>query len=230
MTSRRIPALFTLAFVALAGCDTGSRIPGLGGNGNNALLRIVNTTDVAIDLTRNGFAIGGSGHVVPRSTSTCIRIDPGSTLRLRESGAASDVVDFAPVFAPDATYSVVVYTSDVGATRSLTLSDDFVPTSGLAGLRIVDVAPGVGALDVYVTPPGEPLGVPSTASIVFGGNTGFFDTNPGTSRVRFTFATTPTIVLDAGTITLAPAQRSTMVLSQPNGSAATPVATLVPAC
>ena len=229
MTSRRALALAFLALAAVA-CDTGSRIPGLGGNGNNALLRIVNTTGVAIDLTRNGFAVGGSGHVLPRSTSACIRVDPGTTFGLRESGATSDLGDFAPVFAEGATYSAVVYTSDVGTTRSLTLSDDFVPTSGLAGLRIVDVAPGVGALDVYITPPGEPLGVPSSASIGFGGNTGFFDTNPGTSQVRFTFAATPTLVLDAGTITLAPAQRSTMVLTQPNGLAATPVATLVPAC
>ena len=92
---------------------------------------------------------------------------------------------------------IVAFTSEVGTTRAITLSDDFVPTSGLAGLRVVDVAPGLGSLDVYVTPPGAPLGIPSTASIGFGGTTGFFDANPGTSQVRFTVATTPTLVLDA---------------------------------
>jgi hypothetical protein len=231
MTSRSTTALAVLALAALAGCDTGSRTLGFGGSVNSALLRIVNTTDVAIDLTSNGVSIGGGGHVAPRSSSSCLRIDPATTtLRLRVTGALSDLGDFAPSLAPNATYTVVAFTSDLGTTRTLTLSDDFVPTSGLAALRVVDVAPGLGTLDIYVTPPGEPLATPSTASVGFGGNTGFFDTNPGTSQVRFTVATTPTLVLDAGPITLAPGQRSTMVLAQPAGAGAAPVVSLVPAC
>lgn len=231
MTSRHAISLAALTLVALAGCDTGSGIFGLGGSANSALLRIVNATDVAIDLTSNGVAVGGSGHVAPRSSSSCLRVDPATTtLRLRVTGALTDLGDFAPSLAPNGTYTVVAFTSDVGTTRSITLSDDFVPTSGLAGLRIVDVAPGLGTLDVYVTPPGEPLGIPSTASIGYGGSTGFFDADPGTSQVRFTVATTPTLVLDAGPITLVPGERSTMVLAQPAGAGAAPVASLVPAC
>jgi len=231
MTARRLLMLPALALLALTGCDTGTRIPGLGGSANSALLRIVNATDLAVDLTSNGVALGGNGHVAPGAQSNCLRIDPGSaTLGLRQANATSDIPDFSPALVANATYTVVVFTSDLGTARTLTLSDDFVPTSGLAGLRIVDVAPGLGTLDVYVTPPGDALGVPSTASIGFGGNTGFFDANPGTSQVRFTVATTSTLVLDAGTIALVPGQRSTMVLAQPDGASGTPVATLVPAC
>lgn len=230
MTSRRALALAILALAAVA-CDTGSRIFGLGGSANSAVLRIVNTTDVAIDLMSHGVAIGGSGHVPPRTASACIRVDPAnSTLRLRESGAASDLGDFTPVFAAEAAYSVIAFTSDLGTTRTLTLADDFTPTSGLAGLRIVDVAPGVGSVDIYVTPPGEPLGVPTAPSIGFGGTTGFFDANPGSSQVRFTYATTRTLVLDAGLINLLPGHLSTMVLAQPAGATTVPEATLVPAC
>lgn len=231
MTSRYTVALAALALVGFAGCDVGTSTLGFGGSANSALLRIVNTSDVAIDLVTNGIAVGGGGHVAPRSSSSCLRIDPGAAaVRLRETGALADLGDFAPSLAPNATYTVVAFTSDVGTTRTVTLADDFVPTSGLAGLRVVDVAPGLGTLDVYVTPPGEPLGTPSTASIGFGGNTGFFDTNPGTSEVRFTVATTPTLVLDAGPVTLAPGQRATMVLAQPAGAGAAPVVSLVPAC
>lgn len=234
MTSRRTTVIASIALVAsvvLTACDVGSRIPGFGGSGNSALFRIVNATDVALDLTSNGTVVGGSGHVAAGTSSTCIRIEPGiTTLGLRESGAITDLPDFTPVITPGATYTVVAFTSDLGAIRTLTLSDDFVPTSGLAGLRIVDVAPGLGTLDVFVTPPGEPLGTPSTASIGFGGTTGFFDANPATSQVRFTIATTPTLVLDAGSITLVPGQRATMVLAQPGGAAAAAVTSLVPAC
>jgi hypothetical protein len=94
----------------------------------------------------------------------------------------------------------------------------------------VDVAPTLGSLDVYVTPRSGPLGAPSTASIGYGSDTGFFEVNPGPSQVRFTTATTSTIVFDAGTINLLPGQLATLVLSQPAGAAGTPVAKLIPAC
>jgi hypothetical protein len=234
MTSRHTTAFATLALVALAvlpGCNVGSRTAGLGGSANSSLLRIVNATGAALDLTSGGQVVGGEGHVNANSSSACIRIDPTTTtLGLREPGAVGDIGSFRPTLTPGASYTVVVFTSDVGTPLALTLPDDFAPTSGLAGLRIVDVAPGLGTLDVYVTPRAGPLGVPSTASIGFGGNTGFFNADPGSSQVRFTIATTPTLVFDAGTITLQPGQRYTMVLSQPGGAAATPVASLLPAC
>jgi hypothetical protein len=224
-------ALATLALVVLAGCDTGSRIPGLGGSVNDALLRIVNETGTTLDLTSNGQAVGGSGHVTAGTTSACIRVDPATaTLGLREAGAVSDIGSFAPTLASRTSYTVIAFVSDAGTVQTFTLADEFIPTSGLAGLRIVDVAPGLGSLDAYITPRNGPLDVPSTASIGYGSNTGFFDVNPGTSQVRFTRATTTTIVFDAGTINLLPGQLSTFVLSQPGGAAATPVATLVPAC
>lgn len=230
MTSRRVLTL-AFALVAVLGCDVGSRIPGVGGGADDVLLRIVNATDVTLDLTSNGQLVGGSGHVTPGTTSACIRIDASTTtLGLRETGAVSDIGSFVPTLTPRTSYTVIPFISDDGSIQTFTLTDAYVPTSGLAGLRIVDIAPGLGSLDVYVTPRDGPLGVPSTASIGFGSNTGFFDVNPGTNTVRFTTATTSTIVFDAGPITVLPGSLSTLVLSQPGGAAATPVATLVPAC
>lgn len=224
-------ALALAALVVLAGCDTGSRIPGLGGGADDALLRIVNATGATLDLTSNGQAVGGSGHVTGGTTSACIRVDPAtSTLGLREAGAVSDVGGFAPTIASRTSYTVIAFLSDAGAIQTFTFADEFIPTSGLAGLRIVDVAPGLGSLDVYITPRNGPLDVPSTASIGYGSNTGFFDVDPGTSQVRFTLATTHTLVFDAGTMNLLPGQLATLVLSQPGGAAGAPVATLVPAC
>lgn len=231
MGSRHTTALATLAILALLGCNTGSRTVGLGGSANSSVLRIVNATDAALDLTSGGQVVGGDGHVSANTSSPCIRIDPSTTtLGLREPGAVSDIGSFMPTLTPGVRYTVVVFTSDAGTPLALTFSDDFLPTSGLAGLRLVHVAPGLGSLDVYITPRAGPLGLPSTAAIGFGGNTGFFDANPGSSQVRFTIATTPTIVFDAGTIALQPGRLYTMVLSQPGGAAATPVTSLVPAC
>lgn len=234
MTSRSLAALATfatLALISLAACDTGTRIPGLAGSQNSSAIRIVNASAGAVDLTSNGQVVGSSGHVNAGATSACISIDPATTtLGLREEGALRDLAGFAPALIPGAHYTLVAFTSDAGTTSALSLLDQFTVTSGLSALRVVDVAPGLGSLDVYVTPNGAPLGVPSTASIGYAGNTGFFDANPGTSQVRFTVATTPTLVYDAGPVTLGLGQLYTMVLAQPAGPATTPVATLVPSC
>jgi len=232
MTSRRTFALAAFVLATAIGCDFGSRTSGVGGGTDDVLFRIVNTTGVALDLTSNGQVMGGDGHVTPGTTSACIRIDPTSTttVGLREAGAVSDVGSFAPTLTPRASFTVVAFISDAGFVSTFTLPNEYLPTNGLAGFRVVDVAPGLGTLDVYVTPRSGPLDVPSTASIGFGSNTGYFDINPGSNQVRFTVATTSTLVFDAGSITLVPGQLSTMVLSQPGGASATPVATLVPAC
>ena len=232
MTARRTLAISSLVVLtALAGCDVGSRIPGLGGSENDMLLRIVNTTGTTLDLTSSGQPVGGEGHVAPGATSGCIRVSEGTTtLGLRQAGATSDVASFAPTLTPRTSYTVVAFTSLTGSVQTATFTNDFVPTTGLAGLRIMDVAPTLGSLDVYVTPRNGSLDAPSTASIGFGSNTGFFDVNPGTSQVRFTQATTFNVVFDAGTITLQPGQLSTLVISQPSGTGGAPVASLAPAC
>jgi hypothetical protein len=232
MTARRTLAFVALVLAPAMACDVGSNTSGIGSGTNDVVLRIVNTTGVALDLTSNGQFVGGDGHVTPGTTSACIRIDPATTtaLGLREAGAVSDVGSFAPTLTPKASYTVVAFISAAGSVSTFTLPNEYIPTTGLAGFRVVDVAPGLGTLDVYVTPRSGPLDAPSTASIGFGGNTGFFDINPGSSQVRFTVATTRTLVFDAGAITLFSGQLSTMVLSQPGGASGTPVATLVPAC
>lgn len=221
----------TLAFVALAGCNVGSQTQGTGGSENDARIRVVNATDAALDLTASGQIVGGAGHVNANAASSCISINAStSVVGLREAGALSDIGSFAPTLIAGTSLTVVAFISDAGSVLALTLPDIYAPTSGLAGLRIVDVAPGLGTLDVYITPRSGPLGIPSTAAIGFGGNTGFFDADPGISQVRFTTTTTSTVVFDAGTVTLQPGRLYTMVLSQPGGADAPPVASLLPAC
>jgi hypothetical protein len=232
MSSRVTLAFATLAFVTVTGCDVGSRIPGVGDNDNDVLLRVVNTTGSAIDLTTNGQVVGGSGHVNAGTASSCIHVDPAvtTTLGLREAGSPTDLLVSTPTLTAGAIYTVVAFTSDAGSMQAYALADEFTLASGLAAIRVLHVAPGLGSLDVYVTPRAGPLGVPSTASIGYGGNTGFFDTEPGPTQVRFTVATTSTLVFDAGFVTLSPGELATVVLAQPAGPAGAPTGLIVPAC
>jgi hypothetical protein len=230
MPSRHPIALATLVLVALAGCDQGSGIVGLGGS-NGAAVRFVNATGTPVDLTANGQVIGGSGHVAAGAFTSCLQVNPATVvLGIRPSGQPTDLPGFAPTFLVGQGYTVIVFEGETGTTQAVAMSDAFTPTSGLGGLRVFDAAPGTGSLDVYVTAPGEPLTVPSTASIGFGGGTPFFDVNPGTSQVRFTVATTPVLFFDAGQVTLLPGSRTTLVLAPPAAGASQPSVLLLPGC
>ena len=229
MSSRRRIVLVTLAFVALTGCDQGSRIIGLGGSGG-ATVRFVNATTVALDLTANGQVVGGNGRIPAGTSTSCLPVDPtNTTVGIRQFNGTTDIPGFTPTFTVGRTYTVVVFSGGTGATQTVTMLDAFIPHSGLSGLRIFDAASATGPLDVYVTAPGAPLSVPSSASIGFAGSTGFFEVNPGANQVRFTVATTPIPAFDAGTITLVPGQSSTLVLVPVAGSFI-PTAVLLPAC
>lgn len=234
MTTRSAIATFALATIALAtlaACDAGSLIPGLAGSTNDAVLRIINTTNGAVDLTANGRATGGSGHVEARTVSACIRVDPATTsIGLRASRDSASIPDVTPALASGGRYTIVAYTANDTTTQAVTLSDAFVPASGFAALRVLHVAPTLGSLDVYVTAPGAPLDIPSSASVGFGGNTGYITTPPGSNQVRFNLTTTSTLVFDAGTVTLLTGQLANLVLAQPGGPDGAAVSTFAPAC
>jgi hypothetical protein len=227
--SRRVWALVVLAALAVAGCDQGTRVAGLVG-GNAASVRFVNATGSPLDLTANGQTFTAGGHVPAGTSSGCLPVTSTVNVGIRLTGESSDVPGFAPAFVAGQGHTVIVFAGGTGTIRVVTMSDEFTPTSGLSGLRVFDAAPGTGSLDVYVTAPGEPLSVPSTASLGFGGGTPFFDVNPGTSQVRFTVATTPVLAFDAGQIVLTPGARATLVLAPAAAGASTPTVMLLPAC
>ena len=228
MSRRRTFPIAALALATL-GCDQGSHLAGLGG-ATGASVRFINATDAALDLTTNGQVIGAAGHVPAGASTTCLEVDPATAkLGIRPSGAA-DIPGFAPTLDAGKAYTVIVLTGETGQVQAVTLSDEFTPAAGGSALRVFDAAPGTGSLDVYVTAPADPLTGPSDAAVGFGGGTPFFDVSAGTSRVRFTVATTTVLALDAGEVTLAPGSRSTLVLAPPMAGSVTPAVVLVPAC
>jgi hypothetical protein len=231
--SRRLRTLAAFsavaALAAAGGCDQGTRIVGVVG-GNAASVRFVNATSSPLDLTADGRAFTTGGHLPAGTSSVCLPVRTDVSIGIRLVGAPSDVPGFAPVFVAGQGHTVIIFAGGTGTTQTVTLSDEFTPTSGLSGLRVFDAAPGTGSLDVFVTAPGDPLTAPSTASIGFGGGTPFFDVNPGTSQVRFTVATTPVLAFDAGQIVLTAGARATLVLTPAAAGASTPTVMLLPAC
>jgi len=134
----------------------GVLLSGCGGSGNdssgNASLRVVNATltHASIDLLVNSAVTAPA----TAADAASVYVSPASgsvTLQINDAGGGTALATQVPTLTGGNHYAMVVYES--GATvRTVILSEDFAtPAAGVATLRLVDVAPEAGKLDVYVT-------------------------------------------------------------------------------
>lgn len=131
-------------------------LSGCGGKGNdsagNASLRVVNATatHASIDLLVNGTVSASA--TASDAVSTYASPSSGSvTLQINDAGVGTALATSVPTLTGGNHYTVVAYES--GATvKTVILNEDFAtPAAGVATLRLVDVAPEAGKLDVYAT-------------------------------------------------------------------------------
>jgi Domain of unknown function (DUF4397) len=136
-----------VAGLVLSGCG------GSGGDSSsNASLRVVNATltHASIDLLVNSTVSASA----TASDTASAYVSPASgsvTLQINDAGAGTALATSVPTLTGGNHYTMVVYES--GSTvKTVILNEDFAtPASGVATLRLVDVAPEAGKLDVYVT-------------------------------------------------------------------------------
>lgn len=197
MNSRRafVFVLF-LVSVALAGC--GSK----GGGGGNARLRMLNAipdaNSVSLSFDTNPPVISGLAF---EQVTQYTGIDTGShEFKVSANGGASNVID-TTLNIGSADFTYIVY-GPVSAATALFLQDTGFtqPNSGNFGVRFVNTAAGVGALDLYLTAPGVDINTTSaTVSNVSFGNASAFVTVPnGSYEIRVTAANTKDVVFDIG--------------------------------
>jgi hypothetical protein len=211
-TTRRIALLCTAALVA---CDTGVTTTGFAG-GASATVRLVNATALSLDLASSGSVAPGNAGLVFGASSTCIPTDAGSPdVTVRASGTSVALAGFSPAFAAANKYVVVAYDAN-GVTQFATFATSaFTPANGQSGLMVVDVAPGPGNFDVYVTAPGSALGTAAAFNLSVGGNTNFVNVTAGTEQVRLTNAGTQTIIFSSASLTLSAGKNYVLVIGPP---------------
>ncbi|MDQ6635008.1 MAG: DUF4397 domain-containing protein [Gemmatimonadota bacterium] len=112
-------------------------------------------------------------------------------------------------------YVVVAYPGFSGATQYATISTSLAPSSGQAGLRVVNLAASSGAFDVYVSPPGAALGTASATGIGFSVTSGLINVTPGSPLIRLTNTGTQTVPINAGNQTFTAAQTGVLVVAPP---------------
>ncbi len=205
----------TAVVIALSGCGSN--------DSGNVSLRIANATIThpSIDLYVNGTSVltGTALDAVSAYAS------PGSganTLQVNDSASGAALSVSAPNLTGNDHYTLVAYESG-GAVKTVVVPEDSpAPVSGAGQLRIYDVAPDAGKLDVYITGPNDSI---TTQSPAWSFTTGVVPSSSilltypvGTYRVRVTASGSKTdLRLDMPAVALANQQIGTVILAPTSG-------------
>ena len=181
MTFRWMAALAALLITLLAGC-------GGGADRTKAQVRLVNAStgyaslELRVDdeSRQSGVAYGGS--------ASYVEAKPGKVFAVYSPSAATSLLSFTPSVSADRHYTVLAY-GRAGALKQVLLDENSnAPDTNRTYLRIVNAAPAVGPLDVYVTGATDTLdaSVAVLSSAAVDAVSGYITINSGTWRVRAT--------------------------------------------
>jgi hypothetical protein len=199
---RAHPFLVVLTCVlslALGSCNTGQ---GVSNGSTHGTLRLINVIpnaggplNVTFDLKPflNGLPFEGMTQYQP--------IDSGlREVQMSVAGSSTNVIDLIPNFLADNAYTFVAFGALANAS-GLVVNDTLTvdPGAGMFALRVINGASNNGAVDVYVTPPGEDLNTvsPSIAGVGYATTSAFVNLPAGNREVRVTAANSKQVIYDA---------------------------------
>ncbi|HEY4217128.1 MAG TPA: hypothetical protein VGM67_08320 [Gemmatimonadaceae bacterium] len=225
---RATVALFSLASLcALAACGDSSvtNVP------NTATVRFANATDSSIDETSAAVVDPGNGNLGFGQSSTCTAANTSGTSGLgigfNQAGTTTSIPGFTQTFASGGNYTVVAYPGSDGTTQFLNVDNaGFTPTTGNAGLRVVNGASAIGS--VVAVGPDSALGTGATVGFGTAGN--FMNVPADSLAVTLNTGAGTSTVADAGTLVLIAGQNYTLVVAPPVSGSATYRTFLVTGC
>ena len=136
-----------------------------------------------------------------------IEVDPGTReFKVSADGGQTTIIDVSLPLAKATDYTFVVYGPVEAVSQSLIVdTTTLVPNGGTFDVRVLNVATGILAVDVYLTQPGADLSVtgPNIANVVFSVPSGYFPVDIGTLELRITPHLSKEVIYDAqvGTFT-----------------------------
>ena len=161
------------------------------------------------------------GQVVYGAAEAYVEIDPGkASSAITSAGSVTTLLSFTPALSGKKYYTVLAFGA-AGALRQMLLDENTsAPDTGKALLRVVNVSPDAGPLDVYLTAPTDllPNVVAVQSAVAYGVQGNYTLVNSGSWRLRITSAGSKTDVrLDVPVVVLASKQVSTLVLTASTG-------------
>ena len=172
MYSRRITsAILALASAAvLVACDDDDDDSTGPGNTDNTTVRFFNATGggLALDIAENGTVGTGNGNIAFGAASSCTAVNNANPqLSVRAAGSTTSLTGFAPSFAENKSYTVLIGGTQASPTFT-TFDDAFTSPGTSAAVRIINATTsataGAGNWDIYVNP-GTTLGTPNASAV-----------------------------------------------------------------
>jgi len=130
-----------------------------------------------------------------------LEVDPGTReFKVSADGGQTNIIDVSLPLAKATDYTFVVYGPVEAVSQSLMLDiNTLIPNGGTFDVRVLNVATGIQAVDVYLTQPGVDLSVtgPNISDASFNILTGFFPVNVGNLELRITPHSSKEVIYDA---------------------------------
>jgi Domain of unknown function (DUF4397) len=163
--------------IALSGCQ------GIVASQSGSQVRIIDASPDApgLDIYQNNAALAynlGFGTI-----TSYVPIDPGTYTTTATVAGTKQVLSSSKGSFLTATQYTVLIGNSAASLQQLTLKDQSQPApSGQIALRFIDQATRIGALDIYLVPPGKKLTDVTAVvnNINFGTNTGYLNIPTGT--------------------------------------------------
>lgn len=185
--------IIAVIFAALTGCQD------IVGNPSSSQVRIIDVSsdspnlDIyqSQDVLAYSMGFGAITSYVPVTSGTY-------TIAANSAGTGQVVSAAKGTFLPATQYTVIIGDDIATSPKQLTLKDQNQPApSGQIALRFIGQAKRVGAVDVYLVPPGQTLADarPIATNITLDSNTGYLNAPTGT----FTIVMLPTGTISTGT-------------------------------
>jgi Domain of unknown function (DUF4397) len=192
-----------LALVSSSGCGS-----------STSEVRIMNASpgEGAITATIGSNSIATSLDYGTASSYT--KVNSGSvTLDVEQSSSSNSVLNKSLSLSSNDSYTILIanYSTSIAA---VTLTDNnSSPSSGNFNLRIMQAAPGLGAVDVYVVSPGTSLSSvsPNVSDLSFESASSYLPLSAGTYEVYFTATGQKQAYVDSGPLSFSSGQVRTVV-------------------
>jgi len=193
--------------LGLAGC-------GGSGSSDQAKIRVVNASpnqgslDILIDKKAVFSALG-----FPNSTAY-MSVSPAShELQLEPTGSTNVVIDQTVNATASTNYTFLVDNFAANLSGMLLTDDNTTPTSGNFNLRLINAAPSLGPVDIYVVTPGTDVSTvsPTVSNLSFEAASSYQSLVAGTYEVFFTAPGTKFAFIDSGPISFTAGQIRTML-------------------
>ena len=195
MTSRLAVALLScLLMFTLAGCSKS------GGSSGGTNIRVVNVVpdaaaiSVIVGTTTIATSLPSRGSRSTRASSS-----GAQEFKVSANGGSSNAIDTTINLSSSGNYTYIVFNPVTNATASLIVDTGISnPATGTFGFRVINVASGIGPVDVYLTTPGTDLNStsPTVSGVVLGGVSAVTTPNAGALELRITSGGTKDVIYD----------------------------------